>query len=89
MRLVRKEGAGGVGSHVLAWLGHSTVDHKSLSRRSTDPASNRGTLIFRGADYDSVIHSVKLSAYPIPVLLRCLPTSSILYDGSFRFLDSI
>ena len=47
MRLVKKEGAWGVGSHVLACLSHSTIDHKSLSRRSTDPTSNRDTFISR------------------------------------------
>ena len=57
----------------VAWLGHLTIDHASLWRRSTGPTRNRDTSsIFARITFFSIYH-IKVFRLPCP-----LPDSPLL-----------
>ena len=75
---------GGGYSFADACLSHLTVDHASLSRRSTVPTPNKDTSNIWGltTPFPYTRYYIKLVAYPIPVLIRCLwPRTIICGEG--------
>ena len=69
-------GIGGGGYSFVACLSHLTIDHASLSRRSTVPTPNRH-LRHLGAHYAFSIYYKKTVCLPYPVSV--LPSVATIY----------
>ena len=71
-RLVFQAGGGGAAYSFVACLRHLTIDHASLSRRSTVPTPNKDTSSFWALITLLRYVSYQVFAYPIPVLFSLI-----------------
>ena len=79
---------GGGGYSLVACLGYSTIDHVSLSRRSTVPATSRDAFkIRRSLRFFHILH-IHIYSYITSFLFGRLRRPSISKDGD-RFLGTI